>query len=335
MAKRNGDVLGGYIILLSIVACAFFYIAIPLLVLLIILSLLFFVIIVAFKIFEFFYYKSAGFLKVKNSIQKNTLKCNQLNEHIENLKNSYLKFAPINYGTACESDLSKWTYKRPAKQKLKSSYIYDCTLSVYNNAKNAPLKYFMKYYNIKADEATLSQFEDVLNDFSAAEEGKALLKTERTILLEGVSSKINILIRNFSKKRLLKELGFDNIDFSQLYFPVYTFRYISPGGNSSLVLDIVFNISTLNAFVLHLNNLVKYKKSIAGQRALMTTDLRNSIKQRDNYTCKICNLSIRDEPNLLLEIDHIMPLSKGGITTLTNLQTLCWRCNRSKGNKIL
>lgn len=55
---------------------------------------------------------------------------------------------------------------------------------------------------------------------------------------------------------------------------------------------------------------------------------------RDDFTCKKCGISIKKEPNLLLEIDHIIPLSKGGLTTEDNLQTLCWKCNRSKGAKI-
>ena len=59
------------------------------------------------------------------------------------------------------------------------------------------------------------------------------------------------------------------------------------------------------------------------------------IKNRDNFTCCSCGNSIYDEPNLLLEIDHIIPVSKGGYTTEENLQTLCWKCNRSKGNKFV
>jgi 5-methylcytosine-specific restriction endonuclease McrA len=34
-----------------------------------------------------------------------------------------------------------------------------------------------------------------------------------------------------------------------------------------------------------------------------------------------------------LEVDHIKPVSKGGLSIETNLQTLCWRCNRTKSNK--
>lgn len=35
-----------------------------------------------------------------------------------------------------------------------------------------------------------------------------------------------------------------------------------------------------------------------------------------------------------MEFDHIIPLNKGGKTTVDNLQILCRRCNRSKGGKL-
>jgi 5-methylcytosine-specific restriction endonuclease McrA len=36
-----------------------------------------------------------------------------------------------------------------------------------------------------------------------------------------------------------------------------------------------------------------------------------------------------------LTIDHILPISKGGRTTIPNLQILCRRCNRLKNDAII
>ncbi len=76
------------------------------------------------------------------------------------------------------------------------------------------------------------------------------------------------LIYYFSKNQLAKRLGFEVVDLSDLYFPVYTFQYVSSGGNSSLKCDIKLNIENLNKFVIYLNELVKFKQSIKGQRGI-------------------------------------------------------------------
>ena len=67
------------------------------------------------------------------------------------------------------------------------------------------------------------------------------------------------------------------------------------------------------------------------QRKLMTKELRKKIMIRDNYTCQKCGKYMPDEVGL--HIDHIVPISKGGKTVLSNLQVLCSKCNGSKSNK--
>lgn len=67
------------------------------------------------------------------------------------------------------------------------------------------------------------------------------------------------------------------------------------------------------------------------QRKLMTKDLRERIKIRDNYTCQICGKYMPDEVGL--HIDHIIPISKGGKSVQSNLQVLCSKCNGIKSNK--
>lgn len=233
-------------------------------------------------------------------------------------------------------DDSKHNFKRKEWNKnVKNNQIHNCSASVLKNANDQPFKYLCKYFDIKVNEESLSNFENVLNDFAAAEQGKLLLKEERDMILNNIKTSIPSLIYSYSKNRLIKELGFEEIDLSDLYFPIYTFQYVSAGGNSSSKCDIKLDVNNLDKFVDYLNSLIKFKNSIAGQRALMTSKLREKIKNRDNYTCKNCGISERDEKHLLLEIDHIIPLSKGGITSEDNLQTLCWKCNRSKGSRIV
>ncbi len=60
--------------------------------------------------------------------------------------------------------------------------------------------------------------------------------------------------------------------------------------------------------------------------------LRATVLIRDNCLCRMCGASPAKDPAVTLHVDHIQPWSKGGTTTLDNLQTLCSVCNIGKGN---
>ena len=44
-------------------------------------------------------------------------------------------------------------------------------------------------------------------------------------------------------------------------------------------------------------------------RVPLTPELRRKIFERDKYTCQYCR---RSAPEVILNIDHIIPISKGG-----------------------
>lgn len=123
--------------------------------------------------------------------------------------------------------------------------------------------------------------------------------------------------------------------FKKDYYIWYSFKYTSPANRKYFENTIVLDENKLQDFAKYLNSLIKYRKSVKYQRQLMTAQLRQSILKRDGYMCKICTVSTKDQSHLLLEVDHVVPISKGGITLESNLQTLCWKCNRAKSNKIL
>lgn len=57
-------------------------------------------------------------------------------------------------------------------------------------------------------------------------------------------------------------------------------------------------------------------------------DVKAQVWQRDGGACVECG------DGHYLEFDHIIPLSRGGATSATNLQILCRACNRAKGARI-
>ncbi len=57
---------------------------------------------------------------------------------------------------------------------------------------------------------------------------------------------------------------------------------------------------------------------------------RRAIFRRDGYRCQYCG---RDSSHLTL--DHVIPRSRGGKHTWTNLVSACAACNRHKGGKTL
>lgn len=288
----------------------------------------------AWLIYQFCYYHSAKFKALKSQIEMYTADCNALNEHIADLERVHLGDSRLDAGVSNYHDASTWHFKRRELSKIQNlPNVHNCSRTVCDGARKEPFRYVCKYFNIQPTEESLSDFESLLNNFEAAEEGKRNALAQKESIIASISGSIPFLIRKFSHQ-LDSKLGFAPIDIGDTHYPKYVFQYTSSGGNASTRCDITMDIDNLNRFVEYLSYKIKFRKSAAGQRALMTSKLRQTIKERDSYTCRLCGASVAQEPHLLLEVDHIVPVSKGGLTTEDNLQTLCWRCNRSKGAKM-
>lgn len=65
----------------------------------------------------------------------------------------------------------------------------------------------------------------------------------------------------------------------------------------------------------------------------LTPGRRFAIMQRDGFRCQICGRSAQH--GATLEIDHKIPCKRGGSNTDDNLWTLCFKCNRGKGSRLI
>src|ERR1700758_1715129 len=74
--------------------------------------------------------------------------------------------------------------------------------------------------------------------------------------------------------------------------------------------------------------LLEYRRIPHQTRALS----RKNILLRDRNTCQYCGVVL---PAGELTLDHVIPRSRGGLSTWENLVACCHACNRRKGNQLL
>lgn len=282
------------------------------------------------------YFASEEFLAHKKKITSVVVEHNQVANYISEIRSRRsFRLGASSAGTqahlASFQNTSHHNYRRDRNvANYQAPNVHNCSLQVVRNAKAGPLKYVMKYFNIKPDEANLADVESLGDDIARLEDAVSNLRQREASITKSFNPP-KFILKHYAKN-FMEHVGVELSPINVPY-PVYAFEYVSAGGNSSQRTAVTLNTRTIDALIEALSQKIRFRKSAAGQRALMTANLRNSIKRRDNHTCRYCSVSLAAEPHLLLEVDHIVPVSRGGLSTLDNLQTLCWRCNRTKSNK--
>jgi hypothetical protein len=282
------------------------------------------------------YFASEDFQHHKAELVAVVDEFNDMSEYVNDIRRSGTfnigrSTSGSNAGLASFDNTSNYAYKRDRNvADYSSKNVHNGGLQLVRNAKADPIKYLMKYFDVSATEEKLTDVESLGESISRMENAIQNLNGRERSISQAISPPPFILKHYL--KRFREEIGIKLPSVSVPY-PVYKFQYVSAGGNSSQVTTVTLNSPTIDALINTLSEKIKFKKSAAGQRSLMTARFREQIKIRDNYACKLCEVSTRDEEHLLLEIDHITPVSKGGQSVESNLQTLCWKCNRTKSNK--
>jgi 5-methylcytosine-specific restriction endonuclease McrA len=70
------------------------------------------------------------------------------------------------------------------------------------------------------------------------------------------------------------------------------------------------------------------KRQSANQRKPILSSVKKAVWKRDGGKCVNCGSDIA------IEYDHIIPVAKGGSSTIQNIQILCQKCNRKKSASI-
>ena len=63
------------------------------------------------------------------------------------------------------------------------------------------------------------------------------------------------------------------------------------------------------------------------KRVALSNKIRFEVFRRDSFKCQYCG---KGAPDIVLNVDHINPVSKGGTNEIFNLITSCFECNQGK-----
>ena len=280
------------------------------------------------------YYDSPNFLKIKETCGALMSSQREFNEYIaEKVQSISQLFGTRVVRNATIND-DEYNYVRPYKKTI-TPFTAEVSAAVFASAENNPMEYIVKnfYPNKKAYPEQIQKLYHLVEELETLRDAKQIIENYKGEYQQYLGDVPAYVMEN-DEAGFYSRLGFTNIDESVLTIE-YKFSYTSGGGMAQRSFTVPMTEETIGELIKTLESKLTASAFAKEQRNLMTKKLREFIKSRDNFTCCNCGNSTHKEPNLLLEIDHIIPVAKGGQTVKENLQTLCWKCNRAKSDKII
>lgn len=280
------------------------------------------------------YYKSPDFVKIKETCEALMSSQREFNEYI----NEKVQAVSRLFGTRVIRNETinddEYNYIRPYKKTI-TPFTAEVSAAVFASAENNPLEYVVKYFypNKKSYPEQIQKLCQLVEELETLRDAKQIIENYKVEYQQYLGDVPDFIMEN-DEAGFYSRLGFATIDESVLTVE-YKFSYTSGGGMAQRSFTVPMTEETIAELIKVLESKLTASAFAKEQRTLMTKKLREFIKNRDNFTCCNCGNSTHVEPNLLLEIDHIIPVAKGGRTVEDNLQTLCWKCNRAKSDKII
>lgn len=279
------------------------------------------------------YYGSEAFARIKETCSLLTQSQREFNEYINEKAQAITRL----FGTRIvrnetqNEDVNN--YVRAYKKSI-TPFTAEVSSTVFGSAENNPIAYIIKYFYPNKSQYTvqIEKLRVLIEELETLKEAKVIIENYKKDYNQYIQDVPEYVLRE-DEAGFYSRLGLTIIDESVLNVE-YKFTYTSNGGMAQRSFTVPMNEENITELIRQLESKLSMEALAKEQRALMTVKLRTRIKERDHYTCCRCGNSVYAEPNLLLEIDHIIPVSKGGLTQEENLQTLCWKCNRNKGAKL-
>ena len=250
----------------------------------------------------------------------------EMNKAIKNNRYSKIKSISENYKLLCELN-EKYTFndlgetnriifeKEYSHKSYDRAVASDIVLYQIENNNNGIRDFILNAYRNEAI------YDNYLNDFNNIN----ILPSEEKMDSIGMNKEKYIKWENeLLESEKIKDTVY-NITVNVVV------SYVTQAGRYNYRKNRIVTYQELCDLYMQWRNGKKYEETSKRERKYMTDQLRYDVLKRDNFTCQKCGATAKDGAKL--HVDHIIPVYKGGKSTMSNLQTLCDRCNIGKGTK--
>ncbi len=280
------------------------------------------------------YYNSDAFAKLKETCNNLMESQREFNEYIDEKVKSITDLFGTQVARNETTHEDEYNYIHPYQKSI-TPFTAEVSAAVFASAENSPLEYVVKHFYPSRESypEQIRKLQVLVEELETLNEAKHIIDQHKAEIQQYIAD-VPEHVMKYDEDGFYSRLGFATINEKTLTVE-YKFAYTSNSGRAQRSFTVPMTEETIVRLIEMLESKLTMTAFSKEQRSLMTSKLRQQIKERDDYTCKYCGNSTHKEPNLLLEIDHIIPVAKGGYTREDNLQTLCWKCNRSKSDKLI
>lgn len=251
---------------------------------------------------------------VKRSISKNSLLYNKILELNKKYNNIFLEI----------NNKKSYNYYCNSLQTYRNSCSEDAVLEFISNIISNDLDKWYNLVNLVYKNKTI--YKTYLKEYKKIYElyrNKSYLNVRKEVYFLSESKYLNL------EYKLCEDIDLHPVRDLEIIVSV---TYTSPAGRRHYECDYILNLTAIEDVFNYIKDKDQRKNSNEYQRSLMTYSKRYDILKRDGFKCQICGRTQADGAKL--EVDHIIPVSKGGKTIDDNLQTLCHECNQGKKAKL-
>lgn len=210
------------------------------------------------------YFSSEVFLAHQKEIASFVAEHNELADYISEIRSrGSFSLGASSAGSHAHlssfQNTSQWNYRRDRNvANYQALNIHNCSLQVVRNASADPIKYLMKYFNIKPDEAHLAEVESLAEGIVRLEDAITNLNQREVSITASVDPPPFVL--KHYRDEFMWRVGVE-LSPIRVPYPEYVFEYVSAGGNSSQRAPITLNTPTIDALIETLSQKIRWRRA--------------------------------------------------------------------------